>query len=193
MDRFEAMGILVAAVERGQLLGGEPRAADPAGQGQSQGFGARRTPWRSPSRPRHAQARTDRCRTRLRRGMSPIAGRHPRSGTRGVRRIRRAAGGVGHQCARDLGRLHLARSSRNSSKVYADIRARLQFTNRNVSLLEEHIDLALRVGQLPDSNMVATCASDCFARCCVRAPRISRRTARQGSWRGPWQPPARGL
>jgi DNA-binding transcriptional LysR family regulator len=39
---------------------------------------------------------------------------------------------------------------------YPDIRMRVQLTDRVVSLLEEHVDVALRVGELPDSSLIAT-------------------------------------
>jgi DNA-binding transcriptional LysR family regulator len=39
---------------------------------------------------------------------------------------------------------------------YPDIRVRLQLSDRLVNLLEEHVDLAVRMGTLPDSSMVAT-------------------------------------
>ena len=39
---------------------------------------------------------------------------------------------------------------------YPDIDVRLLLGDRNVNLLEEHVDLALRIGELPDSNLVAT-------------------------------------
>jgi DNA-binding transcriptional LysR family regulator len=41
-------------------------------------------------------------------------------------------------------------------RTYPDIRIRLQLADRNMSLLDEHIDLALRVGELPDSSLIAT-------------------------------------
>jgi DNA-binding transcriptional LysR family regulator len=41
-------------------------------------------------------------------------------------------------------------------RTYPDIRMRVQLTERNVNLVEEHIDVALRVGELPDSSMIAT-------------------------------------
>jgi DNA-binding transcriptional LysR family regulator len=41
-------------------------------------------------------------------------------------------------------------------QTYPDIRVRVRLNNRNVNLIEEHIDLALRVGELPDSSMMAT-------------------------------------
>ncbi|WP_434637994.1 LysR family transcriptional regulator [Klebsiella sp. I138] len=38
---------------------------------------------------------------------------------------------------------------------YPQIRARLLLSDRNADLLDEHIDLAVRIGTLPDSGMVA--------------------------------------
>ena len=39
---------------------------------------------------------------------------------------------------------------------YPDIRVDVQLTDRVVNLVQEHVDLALRVGELPDSSMTAT-------------------------------------
>jgi DNA-binding transcriptional LysR family regulator len=41
-------------------------------------------------------------------------------------------------------------------RTFPDIRMRMQLTDRFVSLLEEHVDVAVRVGELPDSSMIAT-------------------------------------
>lgn len=41
-------------------------------------------------------------------------------------------------------------------QMYPDISARLQVSDRVSNLLEEHIDLAVRLGALPDSDLVAT-------------------------------------
>ena len=40
-------------------------------------------------------------------------------------------------------------------RAYPDVRMRVQLSERIVNLLEEHIDLAMRVGELPDSSMIA--------------------------------------
>ena len=41
-------------------------------------------------------------------------------------------------------------------EIYPDIRVDVQLTDRVVNLVQEHVDLALRVGELPDSSMIAT-------------------------------------
>ena len=41
-------------------------------------------------------------------------------------------------------------------ETYPDIRVDLQATDRVVNLTQEHVDLALRVGELPDSSLIAT-------------------------------------
>ncbi|EAR10645.1 LysR substrate-binding domain-containing protein [Reinekea blandensis] len=40
--------------------------------------------------------------------------------------------------------------------MYPDIQIQLHLSDQNVDLIDEHIDMALRVGHLPDSNLVAT-------------------------------------
>lgn len=41
-------------------------------------------------------------------------------------------------------------------KTYPDIDVRCVLTDRTLPLLEEHVDLALRIGELPDSSLVAS-------------------------------------
>lgn len=43
---------------------------------------------------------------------------------------------------------------------YPDIRLQLLLSDRNVHLLDDHVDLAIRFGQLPDGNMVAVRLGD---------------------------------
>lgn len=67
----------------------------------------------------------------------------------------------------------LRRIQRDFLKAYPDIKVRLILTDRMLSLFEEQIDVALRVGALSDSSMIAIrvgavrrmiCASpDCLA------------------------------
>jgi DNA-binding transcriptional LysR family regulator len=55
-----------------------------------------------------------------------------------------------------LGRTHVLPIVVEFQRKFPDIRMRMQLTDRFVSLPEEHVDVAVRVGELPDSNMMAT-------------------------------------
>jgi DNA-binding transcriptional LysR family regulator len=54
-----------------------------------------------------------------------------------------------------FGRLHVVPVLAAFLAHYREIDARLFLTDRNVHLLEEHVDVAVRIGQLPDSTLVA--------------------------------------
>ncbi|RFU49731.1 LysR family transcriptional regulator [Paraburkholderia sp. DHOC27] len=54
-----------------------------------------------------------------------------------------------------MGRIHGLPVVAEFLRAYPDIRVRVQLTDRNVSLLDEHVDVALRTGELPDSSMIA--------------------------------------
>jgi DNA-binding transcriptional LysR family regulator len=54
-----------------------------------------------------------------------------------------------------FGRLHVVPIMTAFLTHYPDINGRLFLTDRTVHLLEEHVDAAVRVGQLPDSTSVA--------------------------------------
>jgi DNA-binding transcriptional LysR family regulator len=54
-----------------------------------------------------------------------------------------------------FGRLHLLPVICDFLKAYPAIAIRLVQSDRNINLLEEHIDLALRIGALPDSSLMA--------------------------------------
>jgi len=55
-----------------------------------------------------------------------------------------------------FGRLHVEPVVLDFLRAYPDITARLFLADHVVNLVEEHIDVAIRVGQLTDSNIVAT-------------------------------------
>ncbi len=55
-----------------------------------------------------------------------------------------------------FGRMHVVPIVADFLKAYPDIQVRLQLTDRVVNLLEDHIDLAVRIGALPDSSLIAT-------------------------------------
>ena len=54
-----------------------------------------------------------------------------------------------------FGRLHVMPVVIDFLKNYPEIDIRMLLTDRIVSLLEEHIDVAVRIGELPDSSLVA--------------------------------------
>jgi DNA-binding transcriptional LysR family regulator len=54
-----------------------------------------------------------------------------------------------------LGRVHLVPVAAAFLKAYPDILLRLRLSDRVVSLQDEHVDLGIRVGPLPDSGIVA--------------------------------------
>ncbi|QGZ65763.1 LysR family transcriptional regulator [Paraburkholderia acidisoli] len=70
-----------------------------------------------------------------------------------------------------LGRLHVLPIINQFLAQYPDITVRLLLSDRNVDLTDAHADLAVRIGELPDSNLIATrigalrpvvCASPAF-------------------------------
>jgi DNA-binding transcriptional LysR family regulator len=55
-----------------------------------------------------------------------------------------------------FGRLHVLPTVTGFLKAYPDVRVRLVQSDRMINLLEDHVDLAVRIGELADSNLVAT-------------------------------------
>lgn len=55
-----------------------------------------------------------------------------------------------------FGRLHVVPVAAAFLEMHPEVDIQLRLGDRNVNLIEEHIDLALRIGTLPDSNLVAT-------------------------------------
>lgn len=70
-----------------------------------------------------------------------------------------------------FGRLHVLPVVADFLALFSEINVRLVLADRNVSLIDDHVDMAVRIGRLPDSSMVATqvglmrtvvCASPAF-------------------------------
>lgn len=70
-----------------------------------------------------------------------------------------------------FGRLHVLPVVADFLALFSAINVRLVLADRNVSLSDDHVDMAVRIGRLPDSSMVATqvglmrtvvCASPAF-------------------------------
>ena len=55
-----------------------------------------------------------------------------------------------------FGRLHVLPLVSEFLEQHPDVDIQLRLSDRNVHLIEEHVDLALRIGTLPDSSFVAT-------------------------------------
>jgi DNA-binding transcriptional LysR family regulator len=55
-----------------------------------------------------------------------------------------------------FGRLHLVPVAAAFLELHPEVDIQLRLSDRNVNLIEEHVDIALRIGALPDSNVVAT-------------------------------------
>jgi DNA-binding transcriptional LysR family regulator len=55
-----------------------------------------------------------------------------------------------------FGRLHVLPIAMEFLKAYPDIDIRMVLADRVVNLLEDHVDLAVRIGALPDSSLLAS-------------------------------------
>jgi len=55
-----------------------------------------------------------------------------------------------------FGRLHILPIVTEFLVAYPQINVRLLLTDRNLHLIEDHVDVAVRIGPLPDSTMIAT-------------------------------------
>jgi DNA-binding transcriptional LysR family regulator len=156
MDRLEAMTILLAAVDHGSLSAASRRLHIPLATVS-----------------RRVSELEDRLNVRLllrgtRKLVLTEAGRTYVASCRhileDIAETERIASGEYHAPQGELvisvpqfiGRNHVVPVVAEFLRAYRDIRMRVQLSDRIVNLLEEHIDLAMRVGELPDSSMVAT-------------------------------------
>lgn len=55
-----------------------------------------------------------------------------------------------------FGRLHVLPVVAEFLATWPEINIRLSLTDRNVDIVEDHVDMAVRISRLPDSSMVAT-------------------------------------
>jgi DNA-binding transcriptional LysR family regulator len=55
-----------------------------------------------------------------------------------------------------FGRLHILPVVTEFLAAYPEIDVRLLLSDRNLHLIEDHVDMAVRIGSLPDSSMIAT-------------------------------------
>ena len=55
-----------------------------------------------------------------------------------------------------FGRLHVLPVVVDFLALFPEINVRLMLADRNIDLIDAHVDIAIRIGRLPDSSMVAT-------------------------------------
>ena len=55
-----------------------------------------------------------------------------------------------------FGRLHVLPVVAEFLAAFPEINVLLALADRNVNLVDDHVDMAVRIGELPDSSMVAT-------------------------------------
>jgi DNA-binding transcriptional LysR family regulator len=80
-----------------------------------------------------------------------------------------------------FGRLYLLPIVTEFLAAYPEINVRLLLSDRNLHLIEDHVDMAVRIGQLPDSTMIATSVGSMRTVVCA-SPKL---LAGQGSPKSP--------
>jgi len=173
MDRFEAMSVFVAAVETGSLTAAGKRLDMPLPTV------SRKLAELEAHLGTHLLTRTTRRLT-----LTDAGRAYYQASERILDEIavaERTAAGEQSAPRGDLsvtapiafGRLHVLPIISEFLALYPEINIRLSLSDRNADLLEDQIDLAVRIGVLPDSSMVATrigevrrvvCASPAFLR-----------------------------
>ena len=179
MDRFEVDVDPAGGGRSRQPFGGGPQARHAARDRQPQGVGAGDAP------AGHG------CSTgRSRRLTLTDAGRSYVAACKrileDVGEAERAASGEYSAPRGDLiitapivfGRLHVLPVVIEFLNAYPDIDVRIVLADRVVNLLEEHVDLAVRIGELPDSSLVATRVGS-IRRVVCASPATSPREARR--------------
>ncbi len=171
MDRLEAMSILLEAVESGSLSGAGRRLGMPLAT-----VSRKISELEAHLKTRLVQ-RSARRLTLTDSGRSYVAA--CKRILEDVGEAERAASGEYSAPKGDLiitapivfGRLHVLPVAIAFLKAYPDINIKIVQADRLLNLLEEHVDLAVRIGELPDSGLVAmkvgairrvTCASPAY-------------------------------
>lgn len=175
MDRLEAMTVLVRVVEAGSLSAAARRLGMPLPTvsrkvSQLEGYLGVRLLVRSTRRldlTDAGRAYVEACRRVL--GEVDEAERAAAGEYRAPRGMLMVAAPI------VFGRLHVLPVVTAFLEAYSEVDARLVLGDRVVNLADEHVDVAVRIGRLPDSNLVATgvgairlvvCASPAYlARC----------------------------
>jgi DNA-binding transcriptional LysR family regulator len=155
MDRFESMSVLVTAVEAGSLSAAARRLGTPLTTI------SRKVSELEAHLKTRLLNRTNRRLTLTDAGQSDVAA--CRRILEDVGEAERAASGEYSAPKGDLvitapvifGRLRVLPVVVEFLRAYPDIDIRIMLADRLVNLVEDHIDLAVRIGELPDSSLVA--------------------------------------
>jgi DNA-binding transcriptional LysR family regulator len=75
-----------------------------------------------------------------------------------------------------FGRLHVLPTVSDFLASFPDINVRMVLSDRNVNLVDDHVDMAVRIGALPDSSMIATRVGS------VRPRRLWQPALLHGTW-----------
>jgi len=156
MDRFESMSVLVTAVEAGSLSAAARRLGTPLTTI------SRKVSELEAHLKTRLLNRTNRRLTLTDAGQSYVAA--CRRILEDVGEAERAASGEYSAPKGDLvitapvvfGRLRVLPVVVEFLRAYPDIDIRIMLADRLGNLVEDHIDLAVRIGELPDSSLVAT-------------------------------------
>jgi DNA-binding transcriptional LysR family regulator len=155
MDRFESMAVLLAVVEAGSL----------SAAGRKLGMPLATVSRKISELEKHVKARllsrSTRQLTLTDAGRDYVAA--CKRILEDVNEAERAASGEYSAAKGDLvitapivfGRLHVLPITAEFLEAYPEIDVRLALGDRVVNLLEDHVDLALRIGELPDSSLIA--------------------------------------
>jgi len=74
-----------------------------------------------------------------------------------------------------FGRLHVLPVLTEFLQAYPEVKVRLALGDRNLNLMEDHVDLALRIGTLPDSGLITTQLGNLRRVACASPNYLSRR------------------
>jgi len=156
MDRLDSMSILVTAVETGSLSAAARRLGTPLAT-VSRKVSALEAHLKT-----RLLNRSNRKLTLTDAGRSYVAS--CKRILADIGEAERAASGEYSAPRGDLiisapivfGRLHVLPIAMAFLKAYPDIDIQLSLADRVIDLLEDHVDLAIRIGELPDSSLVAT-------------------------------------
>lgn len=175
MDRIEAMSVLLAAVETGSL----------SGAGRKLGMPLPTVSRKVSELETHLKARLLHRSTR-RLTLTDSGRAYVEACKRilnDVEEAERAAAGEYSAPKGDLvitapivyGRLHVLPVVTEFLRAYPDVDIRLQLGDRMVNLFEESVDLAVRIGDLPDSSLIATRVGSVHPVVCASAGYLSAR------------------